>query len=1729
MKKLFTSSGTLWSFLIAMVMMMAAQSAWAQYVELTALAGTGGEGRSEGYEKLVDKKDGRDGRDHSKWGQSFNSDNGDVAWIIVKASKAVVPVKYFLVIGNDTGTSGNRNWETYNIYAANFASDAEATYDSEGWVLVDERESANLNRGNYAIDNREFNRPTTTAYQYYKIVITKCVATSTYMQMEEWGLGYHDDFTYYLANPETGVDEPLVYAVVDGTSKGSLHRLFDGTSNTKWEGGFTNRANENDLSNGAYFIVKASRSICPTYYCLRTGGDTGSYPGRNWKKWRIYGMNATSNPARNDAGWTLIDSKAGIGRDQLPAANLRDCYFGMSEANETEYRYFKVEIDSIASGGYQQMDEFSFGDIYTLIPLRNNIVDAIGYDPDVFAEKTLVDDLGDIIDAMNASTDLLEIFALEEQATEQKELVNVSANQYAEFTTSRNLAIRQLADNNVKEEAVTYVQGWISDTQTIAPNDDYPCGNYAYLKATLATPGEEVAAEARRFLIYLLGNEKTVETSISTTYTKINGSGGFDGEEDDKLYDGVPRPYQTVNDQGEEETHKATKWCTNGVSPRTPAWTVFKTESPIKPTYYGLVTGNDTHTYWNRNWKTWKIWGANFEDDAEATRNADGWVLIDEKNNIGDDILHTDNEFESYIYLSEGCAVPYQYFKIEVFEAVSGDLIQMNEFSFYNQGNFLDYRQDFIDEFAEFNADSQPAYPGYIADFKAKYEELCAAASAPDLMSIKNQVQDLKDMILESVSRYETYEQVYDELLSTGPASEILEDWFTGYTSEKIGPNSMYLRGTHDYIMEGYVLNNEEIGQLGKPEDLNPGKYPASGEIGYIQNMIDALNENRYILLGGHTDDQWGDGFYGNLIDGVAINDTLSWKVEDGKQVPDKVRLATKWGGNAKGSDGTFTDTYIIFRTAEATNPYFYTLTTGNDTGTYTGRNWGSWFIYGANFAGDGDATVDADGWVLIDSKENTGQDRLHPVDCQPSFFGFSSETTEEYVYYKVVVTKAYSGTQIQMNELHFGTEEEFDEIRDEYADKAREFDYNVLAYQALIDAYDEKIDSIENCINMEVLFRLNAAVEALRPQITASKAVYARYLEAVNAAKTYLQENNLADSEAKTIFVNYLNTNEGPDDEEVGLYPNGTALYILETHELIDSLVNAEVEFLESLKAAAVAEGYGKGMDISSMIVNRTFAVASDTKNDEQGNALGREAEGWDGYIYRTATDSIGKIYGAEFCNYLAKFNVSQTLTGMKNGYYKVTFNAAYRSNGDLKSYNYAPFAYANDVQTFVPVIIEEAFEDSIDSWQGDVPDHKITYQDENGADVTVWGMWGCEGAAHAFTDGRYAITLVAKVTDGNLTFGVKNNGTKGNEWTAVGNFGLWYLGEDETDAAEALAEVAEYNAARINTLLDRMGDVYGDNYVDNPGFSADQRDALDTNSGVETYAAEKTIGETMQAIYEIKPAYAALYEAANKVYDKWEMAEINLFDAMEDEINIVRDNLDTGAYAESEAALATKADLYAHWPDYLELKMSNDVISASNIEIEKTNFEFTMEATGIKPWVELYKFYEALDEKEIVLAFDYTAEQDVENGFFYYLTPEMKSQPVVSAIPSLAAAEDWTTVYYNVSDAIEAYQFGSASDHGIRWYITYNNLPEGESLKLQARNFRFMTVAQVKAEGGKLLNGLKGDVNEDLTIDVADAQTVLILVADNSDDPKADVNGDGKVDVADVQTILIMIADQQ
>ena len=283
MKKLITSSSTLWSCLVALAMMVTAQSARAEYVKLTAVDGQLSYGQAtvehaESYAKLVDTKI------DTKWGAWFDpalSDeeswpnnteaSANKMWVIVKAEKAVVPEWYFLVTGGDTEKYPERNWATWKIYGGNFAADADAVRGGEGWVLIDSKQDEPLPGKNTTAVNLNFDYTGSEAFQYFWIELEKTVANAdVFQQMAEFGLGSYGDLEQYLkdeANKPTGVDEPVNFHALAGDPAGynneGYANLFDANSGTKWCCGFTGR-NKGETTNGGYVIFKASRAMAPT-------------------------------------------------------------------------------------------------------------------------------------------------------------------------------------------------------------------------------------------------------------------------------------------------------------------------------------------------------------------------------------------------------------------------------------------------------------------------------------------------------------------------------------------------------------------------------------------------------------------------------------------------------------------------------------------------------------------------------------------------------------------------------------------------------------------------------------------------------------------------------------------------------------------------------------------------------------------------------------------------------------------------------------------------------------------------------------------------------------------------------------------------------------------------------------------------------------------------------------------------------------------------------------------------------------------------------------------------------------------------------------------------------------------------------------------------------------------------------------------------------------------------
>ena len=616
----------------------------ANAITLTAVTGDHW-GSSESPVQLVDGKTG------TKWGNGGDGPH----YAIIKSDLPLTPTSYVLRIANDTNSNPGRNWKTWKIYGGNFATDDAATKDAEGWMLIDAQTDVELPTDQYKECPITVSGDDKNFYTYFMIVVEHLVQDGQYMQMDEfWFDNYTVDISKFDEQIQkckdfdlTGVDEPLtaeynaklneltnsedpaaiekligelntlqgfiteykdkafapLSAIGEGVwGDGSWTNLIDGNMDTKCGGGLP--------AGGAWLVFRANGGAQPFVYSLVTGKDTKSYPGRNWKTWKIYGANydKVSDATRDAEGWVLLDSRENVGQDLFPAENLSPAAFSFSEfpdGLDKTYYYFKVELTAAYDGTAYQMTEIEFLSKQQVEDTRSSfLAEFDGFDVEALVvEPSMADVKAEYVAKME------------------------------ELKTTNDVVAMSKAYNALKELR------------------------------------KKLQASAN----YVAGN----------CYRPLDGNTAWgDGENWTKLVDGDIE----------------TKW--GGGMPEGGSYVVFRAYEANKFNQYMLVTGNDTKNSPDRNWKTWKIYGANVKGDMDdmATRDFTGWKLIDQKSDIGQDLLPGDNFTPAFFSLSEDVTTKYKYFKIEVEAAYNGGgSIQMSEFKFLSDEDYAAIRQELVD------------------------------------------------------------------------------------------------------------------------------------------------------------------------------------------------------------------------------------------------------------------------------------------------------------------------------------------------------------------------------------------------------------------------------------------------------------------------------------------------------------------------------------------------------------------------------------------------------------------------------------------------------------------------------------------------------------------------------------------------------------------------------------------------------------------------------------------------------------------------------------------------------------------------------------------------------------------------------------------------------------------------------------------------------------------------
>lgn len=217
------------------------------------------------------------------------------------------------------------------------------------------------------------------------------------------------------------------------------------------------------------------------------------------------------------------------------------------------------------------------------------------------------------------------------------------------------------------------------------------------------------------------------------------------------------------------------------------------------------------------------------------------------------------------------------------------------------------------------------------------------------------------------------------------------------------------------------------------------------------------------------------------------------------------------------------------------------------------------------------------------------------------------------------------------------------------------------------------------------------------------------------------------------------------------------------------------------------------QGATPASPVDATVYIVAPDFLNGDCAN------DAWNGVTvggnngqYNTIVDNTN----AERWN-VGTFDVKQSITGLPNGVYQLSFNAFYRHGGlDVANKAYEngtevlPVIYANDKEIPVRSVYAEAKRSATAGWST--------------ASGTYYIPNSQSDAAACFDAGGYQHTLTSiVVTDNTLALGVKRTAEACQDWTVFDKFRLTYYGPSSSFKRGDVNADGKYSIADMVTLV--------------------------------------------------------------------------------------------------------------------------------------------------------------------------------------------------------------------------------------------------------------------------------------------------------------------------------------
>lgn len=793
----------------------------------------------------------------------------------------------------------------------------------------------------------------------------------------------------------------------------------------------------------------------------------------------------------------------------------------------------------------------------------------------------------------------------------------------------------------------------------------------------------------------------------------------------------------------------------------------------------------------------------------------------------------------------------------------------------------------------------------------------------------------------------------------------------------------------------------------------------------------------------------------------------------------------------------------------------------------------------------------------------------------------------------------------------------------------------------ALMEAYEEAKDAIENAATLEEIMNLSDVLARTPNLIRRSHLAYEAFKAAIQAIADERANRDDLNGAATDLLDKYLED----DDEASEELPNGTYLNIIDARTLSEEELTAEIAFARSLFEKAIMTSISEGSDVSNIIKNAGF--------DEDGNfkdwEYERTYESPSGYNFSSNTGFTDIYPVAGTWN--TAFTVWQYIVAdIPDGIYELEAPAFYRpggnGSGDVEGNDYVPAdLFINDYYTPVMNIYagRVLYADAINgvncrydaSGDPNAPHNGETTsaQDYDTGDGYVPEQR--QAVSFAFGGGRYINKVYGIVTNGELRIGIRNTGKPWYEsgMTMWGKFKLTYRGYSE----EIIAAMMENFSKRLDALKwgqqEQMAMFYSWSHID---IIETYMAEVETASSVEDkLAAIKKVNDEFNTILDSYDAYedlrtlgdyclekadenvdndelsGAFAEAGNDIFDHYYTGDLTDEEARNYRENILNNPaLGGGYYVQGDLLDAEGNDLpydvrntlYPMTPQEdgtftAIVKVQNRANRANSdaragifVSRMDERYECTMASRRfITPSVNKFKmildtndahqdFQTVGGEYKVTynpadssIVFDLIGEYPWHNNVYvvgsiinvngeqhrwkndemaplehkgngvyegvvtFFQDPNENLYPnftIMSCRSNTGAIEHSTATRSGWNEG----RYGSEEnklllENGVpvgdlirgsdrKWYMNWDENNTAETQEFHITFDMNHNTVMVGDRGGN------GDLNNDGKVDIADAVTILIVMASDTENPAADLNGDGAVDIADFVTVLNMMA---